>query len=259
MVDRFLQPVPIGVPGELLVGGVQLSSGYWNRPELTATQFIEGFGRRLYRTGDRVRWLADGNLEFLGRVDEQVQIRGVRIEPGEIEAALMRQPGVREAVVMAREVNGDRRLVAYVVGTVDVPKLREALPPYMIPAHFVTLDALPLTAHGKVDRRALPAPARANFAALLTPTERSLAELWQRMLRMDRIGASDHFFESGGNSLLAMQLVADVRARFGVELPLKHLFERPVLAELAETIDLVAWRARSKAPARAGTREEILL
>jgi acyl carrier protein len=149
--------------------------------------------------------------------------------------------------------------VAYVVGTVDVPKLRDALPPYMIPAHFVTLDALPLTAHGKVDRKALPAPAHASFVAPLTPTERSLAELWQRVLRGERFGARDHFFECGGNSLLAMQLVAGVRERFGVELPLKHLFERPVLAELAETIDLVAWRASSKAPARAGTREEILL
>jgi non-ribosomal peptide synthetase component F len=255
VADRHLQPVPVGVPGELLLGGAQLSPGYWKRPDLTAAQFIQAFGKRLYRTGDRVRWLADGNLEFLGRIDDQVKIRGFRIEPAEIEAALTRQPGVREAVVVAK----DKRLVAYVVGHVDVEKLRQALPAYMVPAQFVTLDALPLTAHGKVDRRALPAPERAEFVAPSTRTERTLAELWQRLLHARRIGAGDHFFECGGHSLLVMELVAAVRARFGVELPLKHLFERPRLAELAEAIDLLSWRARSRAPARATAREESLL
>ena len=266
VVDAYLQPVPIGVPGELLVGGVQLSPGYWKRPELTAAQFIQVLGKRLYRTGDRVRWLPDGTLEFLGRIDEQVKIRGFRIELGEIEAALRRQPGVREAVVLAREVRGDKRLVAYTVGHVDVEKLREALPPYMIPAHFLTLEALPLTEHGKVDRKALPAPGRvaAEFVAPATSTERALAELWQHVLRIERIGAKDNFFESGGHSLLAMEVVAGVRARFGVELPLKNLFERPVLADLAEAIEVLAWLARSKAPParRVGTlgeREETLL
>jgi amino acid adenylation domain-containing protein len=265
VLDAHLQPVPVGVPGELLVGGVQLSPGYWNRPELTAVQFIQFFGKRLYRTGDRVRWLPDGNLEFLGRIDEQVKIRGFRIELGEIEAALTRQPGVREAVVVAREVHGDRRLVAYVVGKVDLETLRRALPSYMVPAHFLTLEALPLTEHGKVDRKALPAPERAattaaGFVAPTTPTERSLAQLWQHVLRIERIGAKDNFFESGGHSLLAMQLVAGVRERFGVELPLKNLFERPVLADLAEVIDVRSWLARSKAPpARAAGREETLL
>ncbi len=267
VVDANLQPVPIGVPGELLVGGAQLSPGYWNRPELTATQFIQAFGKRLYRTGDRVRWLPDGNLEFLGRIDEQVKIRGFRIELGEIEAALTRQPGVREAVVLAREVRGDKRLVAYVVGNVDVEKLRDLLPPYMIPAHFLTLEALPLTEHGKVDRKALPAPERAapaEFVAPTTPTERALAELWQRVLRIERIGAKDNFFDAGGHSLLSMELVVGVRERFGVELPLKNLFEHPVLADLAEAIDVLSWLARSKAlPARRvgtlGEREETLL
>jgi acyl carrier protein len=162
-------------------------------------------------------------------------------------------------------VHGDRRLVAYVVGKVDLETLRRALPSYMVPAHFLTLEALPLTEHGKVDRKALPAPERAataaaGFVAPTTPTERSLAQLWQHVLRIERIGAKDNFFESGGHSLLAMQLVAGVRERFGVELPLKNLFERPVLADLAEVIDVRSWLARSKAPpARAAGREETLL
>jgi len=261
VVDRHLQPVPLGVPGELLVGGVQLSPGYWKRPEMTASQFVQVYGTRLYRTGDRVRWLPDGNLEFLGRIDDQIKIRGIRIEPGEIEALIRRHPGVREAMVIAR----DQRLVAYVVTDADLEQiralLRAALPAYMVPAHFVRLAALPLTAHGKVDRQALPAPERAAPAAPPdTPTQRTLAEVWQRVLRIERVGAQDHFFDCGGHSLLAMQLIAGVRERFGVELPLKHLFERPVLAELAEAIDALSWLASSKSPpAHAPGREETFL
>jgi iturin family lipopeptide synthetase A/iturin family lipopeptide synthetase C/tyrocidine synthetase-3 len=151
-----------------------------------------------------------------------------------------------------------------VVGKVDVESLREALPACMIPAHFVTLEALPLTVHGKVDRKALPAPedsaAASAFAAPTTPTERALAELWQHVLRIERVGVQDNFFESGGHSLLAMELVVGVRQRFGFELPLKNLFERPVLADLAEAMDVLSWLARSKAPpARATGREETLL
>jgi acyl carrier protein len=150
--------------------------------------------------------------------------------------------------------------VAYVVGTVDVRKLREALPLYMIPAHFVGLDALPLTAHGKVDRKALPAPAHgAAFVAPATPTERELANIWQHVLGLERVGAKDHFFESGGDSLLAMELVVGVREHFNVELPLKSLFEHPLLADLAGAIDVLSWVARSRAPARTATREESLL
>jgi microcystin synthetase protein McyB len=269
VVDRYLQPVPIGVPGELLVGGVQLSPGYWKRADLTAERFIQAFGKRLYRTGDLARWLPDGNIEFLGRIDDQVKIRGFRIELGEIESVIARQPGVREAVVLARDVGGDKRLVAYVVANVDSEELRTmlraTLPTYMVPAHFVRLSRMPLTPNGKLDRKALPAPERiaaaaAEFVAPTTPTERALAELWQHVLRIERIGAKDNFFESGGDSLLAMQLVAGVRERFGVELPLKNLFERPVLADLAEVIDVRSWLARSKAPpARAAGREETLL
>jgi amino acid adenylation domain-containing protein len=269
VVDRYLQPVPIGVPGELLVGGVQLSPGYWKRADLTAERFIQAFGKRLYRTGDVVRWLPDGNIEFLGRIDEQVKIRGCRVELGEIESVIARQPGVREAVVLARDVGGDKRLVAYVVANVDSEELRTmlraTLPAYMVPAHFVRLSRMPLTPNGKLDRKALPAPERiaaaaAEFVAPTTPTERALAELWQHVLRIERIGAKDNFFESGGHSLLAMQLVGEVRERFGVELTIKNLFARPVLAELAEAIDALSWLERSKAPsAHATEREETLL
>ena len=258
VVDHYLQPVPIGVPGELLVGGVQLSSGYWRRPELNAERFIQAFGRRLYRTGDRVRWLEDGNIEFLGRLDDQVKIRGCRVELGEIEAAIARHPGVREVVVMARDIAADKRLVAYVVARSDPEELRGALraklPSYMVPAHFVKLDALPLTQHGKIDRKALPVPERiaaaaADYLAPSTSTERALAELWQSLLGIERVGARDNFFESGGHSLLAMQLIGGVRKRFGVELTIKNLFELPVLADLAEAIDARSWLARSNVAA----------
>jgi acyl-coenzyme A synthetase/AMP-(fatty) acid ligase/acyl carrier protein len=268
VVDRYLQPVPIGVPGELLVGGVQLSPGYWKRADLTAERFIQAFGKRLYRTGDLARWLPDGNIEFLGRIDDQVKIRGFRIELGEIESVIARQPGVREAVVLARDVGGDKRLVAYVVANVDLEELRTmlraTLPAYMVPAHFVRLSRMPLTPNGKLDRKALPAPERiaapAEFVAPSTPTEQALAELWQRVLRIERIGAKDNFFESGGHSLLAMQLVGGVRERFGVELTIKTLFERPMLADLAGAIDALSWLQRSKAaPVHATEREETLL
>jgi natural product biosynthesis luciferase-like monooxygenase protein/amino acid adenylation domain-containing protein len=242
IVDRHLQPVPVGVPGELLVGGAQLSPGYWKRPQLSAERFIQAFGRRLYRTGDLVRWLPDGNIEFLGRIDDQVKIRGLRIEPGEVEAAIARHPGVREVVVLARE----GRLVAYMAPKADVDEirtmLRAVLPSYMVPAHFVTLEALPLTEHGKVDRRALLQIAvaegpRAGGAAPRTPLEQTLARVWGEVLGTERVGIDDDFFALGGHSLLAMQVVSRLRQALGLELPLQELFAAPTIARLAQRIE----------------------
>ena len=266
VLDAGLSPCPIGVAGDLYIGGDGLCSGY-TRPELTAAAFLpDPFaavtgrpGMRIYRTGDRGRYGADGNLEFLGRLDEQVKIRGYRIELGEIELALGRQPGVREAVVLAREDEpGDRRLVAYVVPAAGVAggdlspgaladALRGALPEYMVPAAFVVLDALPVTANGKLDRRALPAPvwgAGAEFAAPRTPVEEALAAIWSQLLGVARVGREDSFFALGGHSLLATQMVSRVREALGVELPLRALFERPKLADLAAVV--VASRAEGE-------------
>ena len=253
IVDRSLQPVPVGVPGELLVGGVQLSAGYWNRPELTAEKFIaDPFstmeGARLYRTGDLVRYRTDGNIEFLGRIDDQVKVRGFRIEPGEIEAALRQQALVREAVVVVREDEpGDKRLVAYIVAdgaAADVveslrAQLRAILPDYMVPSAFVTLEQLPLTPNGKVDRKALPAPeyASAIYVAPRTPTEEILAGIWAEVLKLERVGVHDNFFELGGHSLLATQVVSRVRQALGVELELRGLFASPTVAGLAGELD----------------------
>ncbi|HEX2188234.1 MAG TPA: phosphopantetheine-binding protein, partial [Longimicrobiaceae bacterium] len=247
VLDPARRPVPIGVPGELYVGGAGVARGYLNRPELTAQRFVENpFGEgRLYRTGDRVRWLADGTLEYLGRLDEQVKIRGFRIELGEIEARLAEHPGVREAVVLAREdVPGDRRLVAYVVGEVEADALRahvrQGLPEYMVPSAFVVLDRLPLTANGKVDRRALPAPelasAEERYVAPRTPTEEVLAGIWAEVLGIERVGVEESFFDLGGHSLLATRVVSRVRELFSVELPLRALFEGPTVAEMARVL-----------------------
>ncbi|WP_147442321.1 non-ribosomal peptide synthetase, partial [Corallococcus exercitus] len=256
LLDSRLEPVPVGVPGELFIGGVQVGRGYLGRPELTAERFIpDAFsdmpGARLYRTGDVARWLPDGAIEYVGRADFQVKVRGLRIELGEIEAALEQHPGVRQAVVVAREdAAGDKRLVAYVacrsgVEAVDVSALRarlhEKLPEYMVPSAFVVLEALPLTPSGKVDRKALPAPeapvSTAEYVAPRNPTEEKLAALWAQVLRVPRVGATDHFFELGGHSLLATQLVSRVRAAFGVELALRTVFEAPTLEGLARHLD----------------------
>jgi surfactin family lipopeptide synthetase A len=256
ILDPMLQPVPIGVPGELYIGGDGLARGYLNRPDLTAEKFIPNPfgsepGARLYKTGDLARHRPDGNLEFLGRLDHQVKLRGFRIELGEIEAVLGGHPAVREAVVVVREdVPGDVRLVAFVVSDREpAPPSRELraflqakLPDYMIPSVFIRLDALPLTPNGKVDRRALPAPDQARpapedaFVAPRTPVEEELARIWAQVLGLERVGIHDNFFALGGHSLLATRVVSRLRDTFHTELPLRSLFEAPTVAGLALTI-----------------------
>jgi amino acid adenylation domain-containing protein len=253
VLDQHLEPAPIGVPGELLLGGDAVARGYLQRPGLTAERFVpDPFGRggRLYRTGDRARWLSGGEVEYLGRTDEQVKVRGFRIEPGEVEAALSDHPEVRQAVVVVREdAPGDRRLVAYVVAgepaAVTPAELRAhlkgRLPEYMVPSAVVMLESLPLTPSGKVARRALPAPefasAEEGYVAPRTPTEEVLAGVWAEVLRLERVGVEESFFDLGGHSLLATRVVSRIREVFGVELPLRAVFERPVLRELAAEID----------------------
>jgi amino acid adenylation domain-containing protein len=251
VLDAWGEPAPIGVPGELYVAGAGVARGYLDRPALTAERFVpdpfpgEG-GARMYRTGDRARWRGDGTLDYLGRLDEQVKVRGFRIELGEIEGALRRSGGVADCVVVAREdVPGEKRLVAYVVGDVEAGVLREhllrELPDYMVPAAFVTLDQLPLTPSGKLDRRALPAPdfasAEVRYVAPRTPTEEVLAGIWAETLRLERVGVTESFFELGGHSLLATRVVSRLRQVFGVELPLRALFQGPTVAELAGRVE----------------------
>ncbi|HEX8212567.1 MAG TPA: amino acid adenylation domain-containing protein [Longimicrobium sp.] len=245
VLDAALRPVPTGVPGELYLGGAQVARGYLGRPGLTASRFVPDPyaaepGARMYRTGDRVRWRAGGELDFLGRVDDQVKLRGFRIEPGEIEEALRAEPGVRDAVVVVREdTPGDRRLVAYVVAVADPAALRDAvrarLPEYMVPAAVVVLDALPLTPNGKVDRKALPAPEYGGrgYVGPRTEVESALAGIWAEVLGVERVGVEDDFFALGGHSLLATQVVARVRDRMGAELPLHLLFRTPTVVALA--------------------------
>ncbi|HEX6751379.1 MAG TPA: non-ribosomal peptide synthase/polyketide synthase [Longimicrobium sp.] len=253
VLDEQGRPAPVGVAGEIHVGGGQVARGYLNRPELTAEKFVaDPFsgepGARLYRTGDLARWRADGTLEFLGRTDFQVKIRGFRIELGEIEAKLADHPDVRETVVVAREdAPGEKRLVAYWAGEgeVDAAALREhlaaRLPEYMVPAAFVRLEALPMTPSGKADRKALPAPesdawSTREFVAPMGETEEALAEIWAEVLGVDRVGRNDHFFELGGHSLLAVQAITRVREALQAEIPLRALFERPVLADFTRAL-----------------------
>jgi pristinamycin I synthase-3/4 len=251
VLEPGLNPAPVGVPGDLYIGGACLARCYLGRPDLTAEKFVpDPFsgepGARLYRTGDKVRLSAEGSLEYLGRFDDQVKIRGFRIELGEVEAALLALPGVREAVVMARDDrsaigSGDRRLVAYVVGDVSpdvlLQALRERLPDYMVPAACVTLAALPLTPNGKVDRKALPSPEwrhpGESYLPPRTPAESILAEIWADLLGFERIGIHDNFFACGGHSLLAVRLMAGIEKRFGKALPLTALFAAPTVESMA--------------------------
>lgn len=256
VLDQQLRLVPIGVPGELYISGAGLARGYLHRPQLTAERFINNpFGdrSRLYKTGDIARYLPDGNIEFLGRVDDQVKIRGFRVELGEIEALLNQHSGIRQAAAIVREdVPGDQRLVAYLVlnrqSALDVGAIRTflqtKLPEYMIPSAFVILQALPLTPNGKVDRSSLPEPDRthsgleAGYVAPRTPAEKQLAEIWAKVLGLERVGIYDNFFELGGHSLLLTQLLVQVRDAFEVDLSLSSLFASSTVAELAEKIEL---------------------
>jgi amino acid adenylation domain-containing protein len=249
VLDARMQPVPAGFPGELYIGGAGVARGYLGRPSLSAEKFVpDPFaapGERMYRTGDRARWLDGGNLMILGRTDNQVKVRGYRVELGEIEAVLRRHPAVSGALVVVREdAPGDRRLVAYVVGDAETEALRDhlraALPGYMVPNAFVRLETLPKTATGKIDPKTLPAPeygGQDDFVAARTPTEEVLAGIWAEVLRVERVGATDGFFTLGGHSLLATRVVSRVREVFGVELPLRALFESPTVAGLAARVD----------------------
>lgn len=251
-----IELVPVGVVGELLIGGVGLARGYLNRPELTDEKFLpnpfsDRSDARLYRTGDLARYLPNGKIELIGRIDNQVKIRGFRIELGEIEAVLTRHPGIGETVVIAREdIPGDKRLIAYVVSPREQANssdlrsfLQERLPNYMVPSAFVFLDTLPLTPNGKVDRRALPAPDADNiqldtdFVPPSTPTEERLATIWADFLGIERVGIHDNFFELGGHSLLALRLFAKIEKVFGRTFSLATLFEAPTVKDLAHVID----------------------
>ncbi|HEX8431462.1 MAG TPA: condensation domain-containing protein, partial [Longimicrobium sp.] len=251
ILDTRGEPVPVGVAGELYIGGAGVARGYLNRPELTAERFVaDPFsgepGARMYRTGDLGRWLADGTIEFLGRTDHQVKVRGFRIELGEIEARLADHPEVGETVVLAREDSpGDKRLVAYYTGAAEADALHKqlsaSLPEYMVPNAYVRLERLPLTPNGKVDRKALPAPDGAAYAtrgyeAPAGEMEVALAAIWAEVLGVERVGRWDSFFELGGHSLLALQLISRVRQVLGVEAALGELFSRPVLADFARGV-----------------------
>jgi amino acid adenylation domain-containing protein len=256
VVDANRQPVPIGVPGELLIGGEGLALGYHNRAELTEEKFVQdpfsmGSRNRLYRTGDLLRWRETGTLEFLGRIDQQVKLRGFRIELGEVEAVLDGHPDVAGAVAIVREDSpGDQRLVAYVVPADGASALAEPLrrlcktklPPYMTPSAFVHLDAFPLTANGKLDRKALPAPDGSRsavttaYVAPQTPVEQTLASIWCEVLGVERTGLDDDFFDLGGHSLLAVRMLARTQESFGASLQLSRVFEHSTLRELAAAV-----------------------
>ncbi|MGP1375923.1 MAG: non-ribosomal peptide synthetase [Almyronema sp.] len=265
VLDRHLQLVPVGVPGQLFIGGIGLARGYLNRPMKTAATFMPNpfsgvAGSRLYQTGDLVRVRPDGSIEFLGRCDHQVKIRGFRIEPGEIEAVLNQSARIVTSVVMVREDSpGEKRLVAYVVPVANEHfavgelrrLLRKQLPDYMVPATFIQIEALPLSANGKVDRQALPCLATARpqletrWTAPRTPIEAQLANLWRSLLKLEQVGIDDNFFELGGHSLLIVQLLSRLRESFEVDLPLQVLFAEPTIAGLAEQIKRVQ---QGKAP-----------
>jgi surfactin family lipopeptide synthetase A len=260
ILDKMLQPVPIGVAGELHIGGDGLARGYLKRPELTSEKFIPhplspDPKARLYKTGDLVRYLPEGNIEFLGRIDQQVKIRGFRIELGEIEATLRQHPRIIEPVVVAREdTPGDQRVVAYFVPTGGAPTtaelrsfLREKLPEYMLPSVFVMLKSMPLTPNGKVDRRALPAPSQADLAPRGTTdapkdaTESQLVQIWENILGVRPIGVRDNYFELGGHSLLAVKLMNRIEESFGKTLPIATLLQAPTIEQLAAILRRKGW------------------
>jgi amino acid adenylation domain-containing protein len=280
ILNEHLQPVPIGVTGELYIAGAGVATGYLNRQELTAQRFVAdpygGQGSRLYRTGDLGRWREDGAIEFMGRVDHQVKIRGFRVELGEIEVRLAQHGLVRDAVVVARSDLGiQKKLVAYVAANValsEVPAsaaadLREylanTLPEYMVPGAVVFLEHLPLTSNGKIDRRALPAPTtmmaeHRDYTAPANATESMLARMWAELLQLDRVGREDNFFELGGHSLVATQVITRIRASFDVEVPIKALFDYPTLAQFSKQVDNTR-RARLLGKVEAGDGNAVAL
>jgi hypothetical protein len=245
----------MGVPGEIYIGGIGLAHGYLHHPDLTAERFIpdpfsQQRGARLYRTGDRARHRPDGTLEYLGRVDYQIKLRGFRIEPGEIEHMIMQHPAVHEAVVVAYQDNSTSYLVAYVTAPDNTPSPSElrhfltmVLPEYMIPSHWVILASLPTTPNGKIDRRALPAPDRAATrharpgVAPLTELERAIASIWQEVLHIDQIGTHDNFFDLGGHSLLVIKAHQLFRDRLHVDLSIVELFQYPTITMLASYLN----------------------
>jgi amino acid adenylation domain-containing protein len=257
ILDDYLQPVPVGVPGELCIGGAGLARGYLDRAELTAASFIpnsfsEEPGARMYRTGDLARYMPDGRVEYLRRLDHQVKLRGFRIELGEIESVLSEHPQVRHSVVLAREdVPDDKQLTAYIVleegavaGSDELRRfLKAKLPEYMVPSAYVYLESLPLTSNGKLDRKALPAPDQIRpdvaekFVATRTLVEETLANIWAKVLGFERVGVHDNFFDLGGHSLLGTQVMSRIREALQVDLPLRILFEAPTVAELALRVE----------------------
>ncbi|MDY6802251.1 MAG: amino acid adenylation domain-containing protein [Cyanobacteriota bacterium] len=260
VLDKNLQRVPIGVPGELYIGGDGLASGYLNRAELTAERFIENpyESDRLYKTGDLVRYLRDGNIEFKGRIDNQVKVRGFRIELGEIEALLSKHPQVREAAVIVREDRpGNKRLTGYILPYSEPPTsttlrgfLKERLPEYMVPGAFVVMEAFPLTPNGKVNRAGLPAPEElrdetVGYVAPRTPTEKTLAAIWSEILRVDRVGINDNFFALGGDSIMSISIIAKAE-RAGLQLTPKQLFQHQTIAELAAVAGTTTAREASQ-------------
>jgi amino acid adenylation domain-containing protein len=249
VLDASLALAAIGVPGQLFIGGLAVTRGYLRRPALTAERYLPdpfaaSSGARMYATGDWTRWRADGQIEFLGRIDNQVKVRGFRIELGEIEANLLREPDVRECIVVAREdLIPGKRLVAYVVGDADERNLREALqsslPEYMVPTTVVLLKKMPLTPNGKVDRKALPEPEARSFEAYVGPrdgTEATLVSIWREVLRIERVGIDDNFFELGGHSLLAIRVVARIQAELGVRISVRAAFQTQTIRALARAI-----------------------
>ena len=253
ILDEAMQPVDVGIPGELHIGGVQLARGYLGRPDLTAQKFVpDPFSgdpqARLYKSGDLARFREDGNVVYLGRIDHQVKIRGFRIELEEIESVLARHPGVAQCSVIAREDQpGDKRLVAYIVSPVRKPRaarspyfVKDKLPEYMVPSAFVFLDALPLSANGKLDRKALPAPANPaaaspqEFAGPRNAIEKSIASIWASVLQVESIGIRDNFFDAGGNSLKLIEAHTRLREDLKTDIPITALFEHPTVTSLAE-------------------------
>ena len=278
ILDSHLQPVPIGISGELYIGGEGLARGYLNRPDLTAEKFISNpFSpnpkSRLYKTGDLARYLPDGHIEYLGRIDYQIKLRGFRIELGEIETALLQHPEVKEGVVIVREdTSNENNLVGYIVAETGQDSLqvisqlrrflKQQLPDFMVPTIFMALEAMPLTPNGKVDRKALPEPdasrpeLEANYVAPRTPIEQQIADIWMQVLNVKRVGIYDNFFELGGYSLVGIQVVSRVRQALQVEILMSNLFELPTVADLAERVETLRWATQGIQAAEGETADD---